>query len=313
MAARSSISGPCEDFLVPKDLSPVSMGSNSSIMRSNSASLMRNPIDDKNKFLVDEFAYSMISEDKMVFSKNWDWRPRGQENTLDLGRISMMDKISNLRWSSGSINETEIHIIFLPHLPVEGYLDDDVEIRLCFNGTDNEELKVMSIAKFPISLHTHIIFFPGHSFSLKRNGTFPWSLDFSTHADIKRNYIAADVLVTLKAYNSPFSLYSRKRGANIISLVPIEEAPTGIALSRPRKGQKWKTSKLKFGMNRKKEQELLELMYSSGADIEALQTMGKLPDAIEKVKKGLKDINLEDKNMVNMVISSTILGIFKTV
>nr|WIW80039.1 protein 3 [Beet oak leaf virus] len=236
------------------------------------------------KFVLDAHAPTAIPKDKAAFSKRWDWHPRGQEQELDLGKIGLVETYTKLKWGqSGSLMDSEIHLIYLPHLPVEIYRKHQMEIQLLFDGSDGEE-KLISKAVFPSPLHTHVIFYPGHSFSVKSGSKFPWKITLNTDADVKADYVIADIVLSFKGYNTPLSQYSGKYGADIISLVPVYDVPTGITMTRPRSGD-WKIKKLHYGIKSQKDINALTVLQEAGIDIEGLQMVGKLRDAIGAVRK----------------------------
>ncbi|DAZ90627.1 TPA_asm: protein 3 [Aconitum virus 1] len=251
----------------------------------SSSRLLSGPLPADERYVLDNHAPHSIPREKAVFTTRWCWHPKGQEKDLDLGSIGLYDWMTKLKWgNSGSITDSEIHVIYLPHLPVELYRSNPMEISLIFDGSDGEE-KMLSKAVFPSSLHTHVIFYPGHSFSVQAGSKFPWSLSMHTNADVRSDYRIADVIVMLKGYNTPISHASDKAGADIISLVPAADIPTGVTLTRPRGGGEWTLRNLHYGIRDKRDIEAIQLLQEAGIDLEGLQLVGKLKDAIKAVNK----------------------------
>nr|DAZ90765.1 TPA_asm: protein 3 [Ophrys virus 1] len=277
------------------------------IMFKSSRGIIQTDVHDGDKYVLDVNAPLHVPKEKITFTQKWNWTPRGNEGAISLGSLSLFDRFKTLRWNQGTIVDAELHIVFLPHLPVEIYHKRTVNIILRFNGTEDGDESVLAVASFPISLHTHVIFYPGHSFSLKRGGCYPWSLELSTDADIRKDYVTADIILQLRAYNTPLSQYSEKKGAHIISLVPLTESPTGVILTRPRQGGEWKTSKIKFGFRKQRDLEVLKAIQEAKIDVEALQTIGVIREVMSAVYGILnkqKEISAEDRN--GMIAASTL-------
>nr|DAZ90693.1 TPA_asm: protein 3 [Chamaemelum virus 1] len=249
-----------------------------------SSNKLMEPLGNDEKYVLDMHAPFATPREKSIYAVKRSWQPRGSENDLEIGNITIQDAYENARWKKGTIVSTEIHVIYLPHLPVEIYRKYNLEMALEFTGTESEE-KVISKAIFPVSLHTHVIFYPGHSFSMKIGSKIPWKITMITAAEVKDDYIAADIVLSMKGYNTPLSQHSDKQGADIISLIPASEVPTGITLTRPRGDKEWIIKSLKHGLRTQKDFRAITVLQEAGVNIEGLQVSNTLKDAIKIVHK----------------------------
>ncbi|DAZ90638.1 TPA_asm: protein 3 [Apera virus 1] len=279
--------------------------SNASIESDNGSS------DGTSRFIVNKETFYKIPREKVSFSKRWTWTPKGIDGELNLGKISTADRFKSMKWMTGTLMDAEMHILYLPHLPKNIYKREIIKIKLHFKGIEEGKKSEMSVAAFPVSMHTHLIFYPGHSFSLKNPDGYPWKLTLETDAEIDENYSAADILIQITAYNSPVSQYSPKHGASIISLVPIEDVPTGVVLTKPRQGTQWALSKVKYGLQNKKDLSILNRMQEAHIDLEALQYMGILGTALNRVKKILISSDNDNKESTNNQIIHAVMSAYK--
>ncbi|DAZ85731.1 34K protein 3 [Zostera-associated varicosavirus 1] len=238
--------------------------------------LLTRPLDNDEIYVLDTNAVHQIPKEKAACSIKWDWRPKGTESEIKLEQTGFSKIMKNLPWGlSGSVTDVEIHMIYLPHLPIELYREHNITIGLYFDGSDGDS-ELLSQAIFPSPLHTHIIFYPGHSFSTRTGSKFPWTIKISTSAGVSENYNIADIILRLKGYNTPLSYYSSKSGADIISLVPAVDIPTGITLTRPRGNNDWIIKGLRYGIKNQKSMRTLQMLQEAGIDVEGLQMVGKL-------------------------------------
>lgn len=258
----------------------------------SSSSLLTAPLASEDKYVLDAHAPSAVPNERAIFSQKWTWNPKGGENQISLKNIGILSKLNMVKWgNTGSVTDSEIHLIYLPHLPIELYRNDMMEIELHFDGAEEGEASLLSKAVFPSPLHSHIVFYPGHSFSMKPGAKFPWIINMSTSASVHESYPVADIVVYFKGYNTPLSYHTSKSGADIISLVPTSEIPTGVTLTRPRAGGDWKMKGLHYGVRSKKSIETIILLQEAGIDVEGLQMIGKLEEAVKRVgKDGMSDV-----------------------
>ncbi|DAF42367.1 protein 3 [Melampyrum roseum virus 1] len=269
-------------------------------------SLLTNSLSHREKFVFDKYVTNSMPKEKVTFSKRWNWKPKGEENHLTLGKLTIADFIKNLKWSSGAMTDSEIHIIYLPHVPVDNFRHYNISVSLLFEGAEEEGDKILSTVEFPTPLHMHIIFYPGHSFSLKKGSPFPWSIKMTTDAPINRDYLLADAFVQFKAYNAPTSQYTEKRGANLISLVPLSETPTGVVMTNPR-GGKWSIFGLQFGLMKGQDVKTLQRIQEIGIDIEAIQNLGILDTVVKRVKEICSESKGEESSVVDNKICRDVL------
>ncbi|BCS90311.1 protein 3 [Vitis varicosavirus] len=272
------------------------------------------PLDPEERYVLDTFAPRSAPRKNMIYSRRWLRYPRGAEGEINLGEVGLKDRFLRLQWgSNGSIVGPEIHVIYLPHLPSSVYRENSMEISLIFIGDGEDTGKLLSKAIFPSPQHMHVIFHPGHSFSLTKGSKFPWMIKLDTTADIRDDYMIADIVIQFRGYNTPLSTFSDRSGATLIALVPSSEFPTGITLTRPRGDKDWIVGGIHYGINGKKDVKEIALIQEAGIDIEGLQVLGKLKGAILSVGKLIG--NKEGEGMTDQIhkdVRALIMGMLSS-
>nr|DAZ90866.1 TPA_asm: protein 3 [Vincetoxicum virus 1] len=269
-----------------------------------------NPIPESVKLLMDKSIPTEIPTEKQTFHLKWEWKQFKQESSFDFGTLGIVDAILNGSTHGKVLNHVEIHILWLPHLPMDNYINHNVSATLIFKPAEGSEDANLAKCIFPSPLHAHMIFYPGHSTVVKPRHSIPWKLQINVEdLKIHGNYHIADVYVKLVGYSSSVSVFTKKRGAEIISMIPLDEEFRGISLNHPRvPHHDWKVKTFKIGTNTSGDSKTLMKLSQYGVDIEGMQMVGKL----SKLIKIVKDMDFDDSKETKVKILRTAIRIMSS-
>lgn len=171
------------------------------------------PIPKSVKLLTDKSIPNEIPSEKQTFHLKWEWKQSKQESSFDFGKLGIIDAILNGSTQGKVLNHVEIHVLWLPHLPMNNYINHNASAALIFKPAEGSDDSTLAKCLFPSPLHAHMIFYPGHSTVVKPKHSLPWKLQIDIEdLQLNKNYQIADVYVKLVGYSSNLSVFTKKRG-----------------------------------------------------------------------------------------------------
>ncbi|DAZ90789.1 TPA_asm: protein 3 [Primula virus 1] len=219
---------------------------------------------------------------KKSFESNKRVTVKHSMSTFRFDELTGYSKFKNEIAGNKSLCNPEIHIVWKPFLPNQNR-DWKLNITLLWDG-DDEPLQSVVI---PMHLHAHIIMYPNHSAPISKKTKLPWHIDFKTEdADISDEMVIADVWAQLKGDIGRTSTYGGAKTAKIISLVPVGEHFSGVAISKPYhiKDPLIITGyQIKMGGNQDKAKLLMLQEY--GVDIHGLSMCSQLKSILASITK----------------------------
>ncbi|UQZ09619.1 36K protein [morning glory varicosavirus] len=232
--------------------------------------------------VLNKHSESSLNREKVSYYHKMQWRPKGQNSVREIGNITITDVFKTLRWPTGALTEPEIVMVYRPNLPVELYRNQMTSIILYFTAGEEEE-QVISVARFSSSLPVQVSMCPGHSVSISLGAKLPWKIEIVTDAEVKENYILADVTLELRAYNSSTSQYCAKRDALVTSLAPLYERPIG-STSYAGIGGGNITIPIQQGIKTRSELDAIGKLKELGINTDGLRMLKLLDKAVKAVR-----------------------------
>ncbi|DAZ90683.1 TPA_asm: protein 3 [Caladenia virus 1] len=247
--------------------------------------------------ILSETAMDLIPTGKIRFEQNWKIKISGPESYIDLNKIGWMEMLYLNLTHQNNLSCSEIHVVWISHVPVDVNRDIMVTLNCEFTATNDSDRRILGSTTFPVSLTSHSIFRPGHSIKLGRGEKIPWAITVSLSDQVFENgYTFSEMYLKLIGYKEMFGGVDSNRETTLISLMPFEEEFSGLSLSRPRRiHEDWKIQTYKIGMNRKQDMKKILRLQEINVDIEAIMKCGKM----SKVLNSFKIADLSDKTSNN--------------
>ncbi|DAZ90805.1 TPA_asm: protein 3 [Ribes virus 1] len=235
--------------------------------------------------VLDPYIPQFMPSEKVTFHKSWKARVTADSNVFDLDQIGWIERMISTLPGKGNLSYPEIHVIWISHVPIDNMRSINLTVNCEFTQTTDPDLKLLGSTIFPIGLHSHSIFKPGHSITLGPGAIIPWAITLDmSDAAISDKYIYGELHICLKAYKTPIGQLSADRGAELISMVPMEEQFTGLSFSRPRQlNKEWDMRSYKLGVTRKGDIEKIFKLQEVGVDVEALMNTKRLKEILKKI------------------------------
>ncbi|DAZ90644.1 TPA_asm: protein 3 [Aponogeton virus 1] len=275
MASRKSFTGISRTLSVRKEKEPIQ------VEISNSQSgISKTPV------IVDNIILELAPTEKIRFERKWAIQLTSEKALYDLNESGWKDVIMKNVLGRGNLHSPEIHVIWIPHIPLDNFQDVTVNISCEFTPTTDPERKLIGATVYPVGMLMHSIFKPGHSIKLGAGERIPWAIGSSISENIfEPGYTIAELYISLIGYKTVVGGVDTNRGTALISLMPYEEKLSGISLSRPREvGKKWIMTNCKLGLSSSADMKKILRLQEIGMDIEALSQTKMLKTILNSIK-----------------------------
>ncbi|DAZ90653.1 TPA_asm: protein 3 [Asclepias syriaca virus 3] len=226
---------------------------------------------------------------KKTFESNMRVTLKNSHATFRFEGLSSWSQYLNGLKGNKSLCEPEIHMVWKPFIPNQNR-DWKLNVTLIWDG-DNEPLQSVV---FPLHLHAHIVLYPNHSAPICKGNKLPWHIDFKVEdADIPDTLPIADIWAQLKGNISKTSTYGGHEPAKIISLVPLGEHFSGIAISKPyQMRDPLRISGFQIRVGAARDRAKLLMLQEYGVDIQGLA----LCDQLKKTLQSISNEELKKQN-----------------
>ncbi|DAZ90704.1 TPA_asm: protein 3 [Cupressus virus 1] len=218
---------------------------------------------------------------------SWQMKIKKGVSLINLNDLSFAKKMIKELSRSRKMYKTEIHVLWISHLPPNLYRES-VTINLNFEPATEADKKLLSKNTLPAYLYAHNIFYPGHSIELW-NSQIPWSIKID-HTEIKVDpkYTMGELHIKIVGTQTEAPQMEQQKKSQLIAMCTLSDPIVGITLDRPRKpSTKWMEGYAKRGVNTRARQEKLMRLMESGVNLEAAALLGKLESIIQHVPDDL--------------------------
>ncbi|DAF42371.1 TPA_asm: protein 3 [Pinus flexilis virus 1] len=234
------------------------------------------------------------------YKREWthSWKVHVDKTTkeIDLNNLPLIKKFISALKGSKEFQDAEIHALWVSHIP-QNVTQEQISVQLEFTKALDMAKRTMAACRFPGYLYTHMIFYPGHSIEL-HGSPIPWAIKLDTsRIPVAADYRIGDLYLMLCGNETSISHMEEERPAVMISMAPLTQRISGVALTAPRRpSSKMIQTYARRGVNSASRATKIIKLMEAGIDVEGLGLLGKLDIALEMIPEDILNTHGDPKS-----------------